>query len=146
MKCVSIHVSGLKKLMKKEDTRIMDMLPIILAEAIGTAILVFVGCMGCVGSMGTSRTLMQISLAFGIAVMIAIQVRIVPALASITITVIIFSMPFFSVRWSHQRCAHQSVHHVGRGDPWQQISAVGRTLHRRAIVRQSDRLWTAEGQ
>ncbi|KAH0945278.1 hypothetical protein HN011_006915 [Eciton burchellii] len=63
----------LKKLMKKEDTRIMDMLPIILAEAIGTAILVFVGCMGCVGSMGTSRTLMQISLAFGIAVMIAIQ-------------------------------------------------------------------------
>jgi len=106
MKCVFIYVSGLKKLMKKEDTTVMDMLPIILAEAIGTAILVFIGCLGCVGSMGTSRTLMQISLAFGIAVMIAIQVRIALSLVSITIAVIILSVPPFSVRWSYQRCAY----------------------------------------
>jgi len=92
--------------MKKEDTTVMDMLPIILAEAIGTAILVFIGCLGCVGSMGTSRTLMQISLAFGIAVMIAIQVRIALSLVSITIAVIILSVPSFSVCWSYQRCAY----------------------------------------
>ncbi|EZA50261.1 Aquaporin-4 [Ooceraea biroi] len=55
------------------DTTVMDMLLMILAEVFGTAILIFVGCMACVGSMGMAPTLMHISLAFGIAVMIAIQ-------------------------------------------------------------------------
>ncbi|RLU15543.1 hypothetical protein DMN91_012537 [Ooceraea biroi] len=62
----------LKKLMEV-DTTVMDMLLMILAEVFGTAILIFVGCMACVGSMGMAPTLMHISLAFGIAVMIAIQ-------------------------------------------------------------------------
>jgi len=124
----------------------MDMLTIFLAEVTGTAILVFIGCLGCVGSMGTSRTLMQISLAFGIAVMIAIQVRIAHALAPATITMIILGVSPFSVRWSHQRCAHQSIHHASYGDSWRQVPAVGRTLPSRAIGRQPVRLRIPEGQ
>ncbi|XP_066602369.1 aquaporin-like isoform X2 [Prorops nasuta] len=44
-----------------------------LAELLGTGILVFVGCMGCVGSLGITPSIMQICFAFGFAVMIAIQ-------------------------------------------------------------------------
>ncbi|XP_054006937.1 aquaporin AQPcic-like [Hylaeus anthracinus] len=50
-----------------------DTLMIGLAEVIGTAILVFIGCTGCIGSMGFTPTVVQISLTFGLAVMIAIQ-------------------------------------------------------------------------
>lgn len=45
-----------------------------LAEAIGTAILVFMGCMGCVASLGVMPSHLQISLTFGLAVMVVIQV------------------------------------------------------------------------
>lgn len=62
----------LKSLMK-EDATIWDTVLTGLGETIGTAILVFLGCMGCVGSMGLTPSLMQISLTFGLAVMIAIQ-------------------------------------------------------------------------
>lgn len=81
-------VPGLKKLMK-EETTMMDRLVMVLGELIGTAILVFVGCMSCVGSLGITPTLMNISLAFGIAVMIAIQVRIIYGLNLVMIIVII---------------------------------------------------------
>lgn len=47
-----------------------------LAEMMGTAILVFIGCTGCIGSLGISPPLVQKSLSFGLAVMIAIQVII----------------------------------------------------------------------
>ncbi|XP_008550663.1 aquaporin AQPAe.a isoform X1 [Microplitis demolitor] len=44
-----------------------------LAELIGTAMLVFLGCMGCVGSLGVQPSLLQISFAFGLVVMLVIQ-------------------------------------------------------------------------
>lgn len=47
---------------------------VLLGEIIGTAILVFIGCLSCVGSMGIVPPLYQISMSFGIAVTIAIQV------------------------------------------------------------------------
>lgn len=45
-----------------------------VAELVGTAILVFLGCMGCVGSLGVAPPHVQITLTFGLAVMIVIQV------------------------------------------------------------------------
>lgn len=44
------------------------------AELIGTSILVFVGCMGCVASLGVVPPHLQITLTFGLAVMVVIQV------------------------------------------------------------------------
>lgn len=43
------------------------------AEMIGTALLVFVGCMGCVASLGVVPSHLQIALTFGLAVMVVIQ-------------------------------------------------------------------------
>jgi glycerol uptake facilitator-like aquaporin len=55
-----------------------------LAELIGTFILVFVGCMGCIGSLGVLPKHLQITLTFGLAVMVAIQVsRLVEYLKTI---------------------------------------------------------------
>ncbi|XP_046742005.1 aquaporin AQPcic-like isoform X2 [Diprion similis] len=45
-----------------------------LAELLGTAILVFVGCMGCVGSLSTIPTSLQTALTFGFAVTCVIQI------------------------------------------------------------------------
>jgi len=45
-----------------------------LGELIGTFIVVFVGCMGCIGSLGVLPKHLQITLNFGLAVMVAIQV------------------------------------------------------------------------
>lgn len=47
----------------------------LLGEIIGTGILVFIGCLSCVGSMGIVAPNYQISMSFGLAVMIAIQVN-----------------------------------------------------------------------
>ncbi|XP_011151291.1 aquaporin AQPcic isoform X4 [Harpegnathos saltator] len=44
-----------------------------LAELIGTALLVFLGCMGCVGSLGVTPPHLQIALTFGLVVMVVIQ-------------------------------------------------------------------------
>jgi aquaporin rerated protein, invertebrate len=44
-----------------------------LAELIGTGILVFLGCMGCVAGLGVVPPHLQITLTFGLAVMVAIQ-------------------------------------------------------------------------
>ena len=64
--------SGFKKLMHGEGAMKKTVL-IVLAETIGTSILLFVGCMGCVGGLGSEPTPLQISLTFGLAVMIVIQ-------------------------------------------------------------------------
>lgn len=48
-----------------------------LAELLGTAMLVFLGCMGCVGSLGNQPALLQVSFVFGLAVMLVIQVIII---------------------------------------------------------------------
>ena len=45
-----------------------------VAELVGTAMLVFLGCMGCVGSLGVTPSHLQITLTFGLAVMVVIQV------------------------------------------------------------------------
>ncbi|XP_011345380.1 aquaporin AQPcic isoform X1 [Ooceraea biroi] len=44
-----------------------------LAELIGTSMLVFVGCMGCVGTLGVVPPHLQITLTFGLAIMVVIQ-------------------------------------------------------------------------
>lgn len=59
----------------KEDANGWEILMVSLAEVIGTAILVFLGCTGCIGSLDGKPSVLQISLTFGFAVMIAIQVR-----------------------------------------------------------------------
>lgn len=45
-----------------------------LAEVLGTAALIFLGCMSCVGSLGFEPSPITISLSFGLAVMLIIQV------------------------------------------------------------------------
>lgn len=45
-----------------------------LAELIGTGILVFLGCMGCIAGLGVAPVHLQITLTFGFAVMVVIQV------------------------------------------------------------------------
>lgn len=57
----------------EEGSTLWDKLLVVLAELIGTALLVFLGCTACVGSLGTTPTPLQIGLAFGFAVMIAVQ-------------------------------------------------------------------------
>lgn len=66
-------LSGLKKLVKVDIT-LWDAFLAALAEVIGTAMLVFMGCMGCIGTMGPVPTPIQIALTFGLAVMTAIEV------------------------------------------------------------------------
>lgn len=61
----------LKKM--EEDSTLRDKLLAVLAEFIGTAMLVFLGCTACVGSLETPPPAIQTGLAFGIAVMIAVQ-------------------------------------------------------------------------
>ncbi|XP_017760333.1 PREDICTED: aquaporin-like [Eufriesea mexicana] len=56
-----------------EDATGWETLIIALAEVIGTAILVFIGCTGCIGSLGVNPSVFQLSLTFGLAVMIAVQ-------------------------------------------------------------------------
>ena len=58
----------------KEDVTMLEVLKMGVAEMIGTAILVFLGCMGCVGSLGTRPSSLQVSFIFGFAVMLIIQV------------------------------------------------------------------------
>jgi len=64
---------GLKKWVQGEGT-VKNSLITGLAELIGTAILVFVGCMGCVTGLGVMPSHLQITLTFGLAVMVVIQV------------------------------------------------------------------------
>ncbi|XP_043463460.1 aquaporin-like [Leptopilina heterotoma] len=67
-----LKLSWIKKYLK-EDVRISEIFKMCLAELIGTGILVFLGCMGCVGSLGHRPSPLQISFTFGLAVMVIIQ-------------------------------------------------------------------------
>lgn len=69
---MSIYNSGLKKM--EEDSTLWDKLLTVLGELIGTAFLVFLGCTACVGAIKMPPPSIQIALAFGFAVMIAVQV------------------------------------------------------------------------
>lgn len=64
--------AGLKRWVQGEGT-VKTTLLAGLAEMIGTSILVFIGCMGCVGSLGVVPPHLQITLNFGFAVMVVIQ-------------------------------------------------------------------------
>lgn len=73
---LSVDISGLKK---TEESSTLDKFLAVLGELIGTTILIFLGCMACLGSMtsyspGNGPSVLQIGFAFGLAVMIAIQV------------------------------------------------------------------------
>ncbi|XP_015115170.1 aquaporin [Diachasma alloeum] len=67
-----IKAPWLKDLFQEESSR-WDTFKCGLAEFIGTGLLVFLGCMGCVGSLGNAPALLQISFVFGLAVMLIIQ-------------------------------------------------------------------------
>jgi len=72
-----VDISGLKK--TEEDSTWNKTLAV-LGELIGTAILIFLGCMACLGSMKPhiiGPSMIHIAFAFGLAVMIAIQVQII---------------------------------------------------------------------
>lgn len=56
----------------------LDKISIFLAELLGTALLVYLGCMGCVSGLGNEPSHIQITLNFGLAVMICIQVSCLP--------------------------------------------------------------------
>ncbi|XP_020277927.1 aquaporin AQPcic-like isoform X2 [Pseudomyrmex gracilis] len=64
--------AGLKRWVQTEGT-MKNTLLTGLAELIGTSMLVFLGCMGCVGSLGVRTFHLQIAIAFGLAVMVVIQ-------------------------------------------------------------------------
>lgn len=64
---------GLKRWVEGEST-VKTTLIAGLAELIGTGILVFLGCMGCVAGLGVVPPHLQITLTFGLAVMVVIQV------------------------------------------------------------------------
>lgn len=68
-----IIFSGLKSLLQDECSA-WELTKSGLAELIGTAMLVFLGCMGCVGSLGNQPALLQVSFVFGLTVMLIIQV------------------------------------------------------------------------
>nr|XP_003702537.1 PREDICTED: aquaporin AQPAe.a-like isoform X1 [Megachile rotundata] len=63
---------GFKGLMQGEGA-LKNTVLTALAETIGTSMLVFVGCMGCIGSLGVVPSHLQIALTFGLAVMLVIQ-------------------------------------------------------------------------
>ena len=52
----------------------LDLLTVFLAETISTALLVFIGCMGCVDGFDYKPTHLSICLAFGFAVMLLINI------------------------------------------------------------------------
>lgn len=61
---------------KKPKQFSKDNLAIFFAEFVGTAILVFLGCMGCINGVGEPKATHHMSsLSFGLVVMMIIQVR-----------------------------------------------------------------------
>ena len=64
--------TGFKKLMHG-DGALKTTLLTAAAEMIGTSMLVLLGCMGCIGSLGVVPSHFQISITFGLAVMVVIQ-------------------------------------------------------------------------
>lgn len=56
----------------KQET--IDKIAVFLSELLGTGLLVFIGCMGCIGTMGVAVTHLNICLIFGLAVMMCVQI------------------------------------------------------------------------
>lgn len=71
---VAVEKSPTKPKKPKQFSK--DKLAIFLAEFVGTGILVFLGCMGCIGGVNEQVTTHHLSsLSFGLVVMMVIQVR-----------------------------------------------------------------------
>ncbi|KAI4501300.1 hypothetical protein M0802_003673 [Mischocyttarus mexicanus] len=66
------NIEGFKKLVQEEGA-MKKTIVTGLAEMLGTSILVFLGCTGCIGSLGVVPSHLQITLNFGLSVMIVIQ-------------------------------------------------------------------------
>lgn len=62
-----------KKIYMNDNLSSLDRIVLCFAEFLGTGILVFIGCMGC-AHMGSLPDPMKIAFAFGLAIMIAVQV------------------------------------------------------------------------
>lgn len=60
--------------MVQEKESSQELLKCALAEVLGTGLLVFLGCMGCIGGFGIAPSHLQITINFGLAVLIVIQV------------------------------------------------------------------------
>lgn len=71
----------------KDNMSTKDRIILCASEAGGTAILLFLGCMGCVNTLSAGGVVPheQLSFTFGLAVMVAIQVNIFFFLFSINI-------------------------------------------------------------
>ncbi|XP_076756788.1 aquaporin-like isoform X2 [Xylocopa sonorina] len=67
-----VWTCGFKKLMQG-DGALKNTVLTALAEMIGTSMLVFMGCMGCIGSLGVEPSHFQVAMTFGLVVMIVIQ-------------------------------------------------------------------------
>lgn len=76
---LSVEKSSEKKKKPKQFSK--DKLAIFFAEFVGTGILVFLGCMGCINGVNEDlATHHMSSLSFGLVVMMVIQVSIVKKL------------------------------------------------------------------
>ncbi|XP_015600098.1 aquaporin AQPcic isoform X3 [Cephus cinctus] len=72
MQIHKVEMSWFRKLMQ-EDGSVWDTFLMGLAEFIGTAMLLFIGCLGCSSGLGTVRTSFQSAFAFGLTVMTVLQ-------------------------------------------------------------------------
>lgn len=52
----------------------LELLTVFLAEVVGTGLLVFLGCMGCVTSWAHTPTHLSICIGFGLAVMLILNI------------------------------------------------------------------------
>ncbi|XP_037914412.1 aquaporin AQPAn.G-like isoform X1 [Hermetia illucens] len=73
-KNVVIEVEERHFLFKCMKMQTLDKVSVFLAELIGTALLVFFGCMGCASSMGVPSTHLNICINFGLTVMFIVQI------------------------------------------------------------------------
>lgn len=82
----------------------LDLLTVFLAETIGTAILVLLGCMGCVEGFGFQPNHFTICITFGLAVMVIVNTfgvisgsHVNPA---VTVAAIVYKLVSIPVRGS----------------------------------------------
>lgn len=68
-----MSATGFKRLTQL-DGSLFESFMMFTAELIGTAILIFVGCIGCVGALSSAPLHMQVALTFGLAITISLTI------------------------------------------------------------------------